>query len=185
MRDTLVAMYLAGEHVALRARQAEDVAQLHAELYEDLVTRSRGDTRPWRPIPDDLSLSPYAVDRASDDAAFFSIVTTGDGELVGETLLYGIDVHNRLASVGLAMLPAFRGRGWSVEVLRLVCRYGFVVRGLHRLQLETLSDNEPMLRAAERAGFRREGELRQSAWVLGAFADAVVMGLLAPEWRDV
>jgi RimJ/RimL family protein N-acetyltransferase len=64
-------------------------------------------------------------------------------------------------------------------VLRVLCRYGFGIRGLHRLQLETLADNNAMIAAARRAGFELEGTLRSSAWVDGAFADEVILGLLA------
>jgi RimJ/RimL family protein N-acetyltransferase len=39
-----------------------------------------------------------------------------------------------------------------------------------------------MIGAALRAGFVREGILRQSAWLNGAFADIVVLGQLVPEW---
>jgi hypothetical protein len=48
-------------------------------------------------------------------------------------------------------------------------RYGFATLGLHRLQLETLADNEPMMRAAIRSGFLVEGTLRRSAWTTGVF----------------
>jgi RimJ/RimL family protein N-acetyltransferase len=158
---------------------------LQAQLYNDVAARSRADTRPWRPIPPDPDLSPYAVSVLSDDAALFSVITSASGELAGEALLWGIDLHNRLAHVGLALLPGFRGRGWSAEVLRLLCRYGFVVSGLNRLQLETGAGNTPMLRAAARAGFEEEGTLRQAAWALGSFGDTVVMGLLAAGWPDL
>ncbi len=70
-------------------------------------------------------------------------------------------------------------------MLQLPCRYAFVVRGLNRLQLETQVGNLPMIRSAHRVGFVEEGVLRQAAWTLGAFADTVVMGLVAGEWRDV
>jgi RimJ/RimL family protein N-acetyltransferase len=175
--------YLQSDHVALRARQPEDIPVLQAELYDDVATRARADTRPWVPIPPDPALSPYSVTGVVDDAALFSVVTVDQGELAGEALLWGIDLHNRLAHVGLALLPSFRGRGWSVEVLRLLCRYGFEVRGLNRLQLETTADNTPMIRAAERAGFAVEGVLRQAGWVLGQFADEIVLGLIASDWR--
>ena len=79
-------------------------------------------------------------------------------------------------------------RSWtyviSVDVVELLCRYGFLVLGLHRLQLETLSDNTPMIRAGEHAGFQSEGVRRESAWVLGSFVDNVVMSILQTEWRD-
>ena len=169
-----------GSQVALRERRPEDVPVLQAELYDDVATRSRADTRPWRPIPPDAALSPYAVTSVSDDVAFFSVVSAGDGELAGEALLWGIDAHNRSAHVGVALLPAVRGRGWSVEVLQLLCRYAFTVRGLHRVQLETLADNTPMLEAAASAGFAEEGVLRDAAWVLGSFADQIVLGRVAP-----
>lgn len=173
---------LRGDHVALRSRHLEDVALLQAELYDDVATRAQADSRPWRPIAPDPSLSPYAVSDA-EDTACFSVAAVTDGELVGEALLWGIDLHNRLGHIGLALRPAFRGRGWSVEIVRLLCRYGFDVRGLNRLQLETAADNIAMIRAAERAGFSREGVLRQASWVLGSFTDSIVMGLLVADWR--
>ena len=120
----------------------------------------------------------------SDDAACFSVVELAGSALVGEALLWGIDLHNRSAHVGIALLPSFRGQGLSVEVLHLVCRYAFVVRGLHRLQMETLVDNESMLAAAGRLGFEREGVLRGAAWTNGHFTDVAVLGLLASDWRD-
>ncbi len=112
------------------------------------------------------------------------MVAAIEGDLVGEALIWGIDSHNRLGNVGLALLPGFRGRGWSAEVLRLLCRYGFAIRGLNRLQLEATTTNQPMIRAALRAGFREEGVLRQASWVLGAFADTAVLGLLVADWHD-
>ncbi len=124
------------------------------------------------------------AEKVTTDAACFSVVAVADGELVGEALLWGIDRHNRLGHVGLALRPAFRGRGLGVETLRLLCRYGFAVLGLNRLQLETVADNVPMIRAAERTGFSKEGLLRQASWTVGSFADSVVMGFLAADWRD-
>ncbi|PYC80879.1 GNAT family N-acetyltransferase [Streptomyces tateyamensis] len=174
---------LQGTHLTLRARQEADVPVLHAELYEDVLTRSRGDTRPWRPIPPGSPHSPYAVGEPTDDAAPFSVVETASGELVGAALLWGIDSHNRSGHLGLSLRPGFRGRGYGADLVRVLCRYGFAVRGLHRLQVETLADNEPMLRAAAQAGFTVEGRARSAAWVCGEWLDVVMLGLLAEEWR--
>jgi RimJ/RimL family protein N-acetyltransferase len=172
---------LEGEKVRLRARLDADVPTLHAELHGDVETRSRADSRPWRPVPPGPG-SPYAV---SDDesAACFSVVEIASGDLAGEALLWGIDLHNRTAHLGISLRPGFRGRGLSVDVLQVLCRYGFAVRGLHRLQVETLADNTAMIRAAEHAGFALEGTLHEAAWVIGEFADEVVLGLLADGWR--
>ena len=100
----------------------------------------------------------------------------------GEALLWGIDTHNRTAHIGIALRPAFRNLGLGADVLRTLCEYGFAVRGLQRLQTETPTDNSPMLAAATSVGFTREGTLRGSAWVCGAYADEAILGLLANDW---
>ena len=169
-----------GKKIGLRARHESDVPVLHSELYDDVATRSRGDSRPWRPIPP--GQSPFAVTGPSDEAACFSVVELQSDELAGEALLWGIDTHNRMAHIGMALRPASRGRGLSVDVLHTLCEYGFAVRGLQRLQIETLTDNAAMLAAATGVGFTREGTMRRAAWVYGKYTDLAVLGLLADEW---
>ncbi|GGK73866.1 GNAT family N-acetyltransferase [Streptomyces flaveus] len=171
-----------GDRVGLRTRQDSDVPVFQAELYDDVVTRSRTNPRPWRPLPPDAAESPAAGAEPSDERAYFSVEGLESQELAGEALLWGIDLHNRTAHLGITLLPAFRGRGLAADVLGVLCEYGFAVRGLQRLQVEPLADNTPMIAAATRTGFTLEGTLRRSAWVYGAFADEVVLGLLAEEW---
>jgi RimJ/RimL family protein N-acetyltransferase len=110
-------------------------------------------------------------------------VSLENDELAGDALLWGIDTHNRSAHLGISLRPVFRKRGFGVDVVQVLCDYGFAVRGLHRLQLETLADNTAMIRVASRAGFTQEGTLRASAWVDGEFVDLVIFGLLADAWR--
>ena len=176
------ARMLRGEIAGLRARHDSDIPILHAGLYDEVETRVRADSRPWYPIPPGPG-SPYQVTGQDDRAAFFSVVELASGDLAGESLLWDIDLHNRTAHIGISLLPAFRDRGLGADVVRVLCRYGFEIRGLHRLQAETLADNVAMIQAASRAGFRHEGTLRRSSWVNGVFADEVILGLLAAEWE--
>jgi RimJ/RimL family protein N-acetyltransferase len=168
---------LRGELVGLRVRRDEDVPVLHAELEEDVPTRSRANSGPWRPTP--LGESSFRPHPPIDSEAIFSVVELATDELAGAALLWGIDTHNRIGHLGMTLRPAFRGRGLSVDTLRVLCHYGFAIRGMHRLQLETLADNAPMRRAAERAGFVHEGTLSEAAWVEGRFHDEVIYGRLA------
>ena len=175
---------LRGELTLLRARSVEDARTLHAGLYEDVDTFVRADTRPWMPIPFGPG-SPYWPGEGAPstaDAAVFAVTELVSGELAGEALLWGIDLHNRSAHLGLSLRPACRGRGLGEDTVRVLCRYGFALRGLHRLQLETLPDNHAMMAAAVRAGFTREGTTRGSAWVNGRWMDDVIFGLLDTEF---
>jgi RimJ/RimL family protein N-acetyltransferase len=174
---------LRGEVAGLRAREDRDVPILHAELYEDVTTRVRADSRPWRPIPADAAGSPYRVEGRDQDSAAFSVVHLASGELAGEALVWGIDRHNRSAHLGISLRPGFRRRGLGTDTVRLLCGYGFAILGLQRLQAETLADNAAMIAAATRAGFVPEGTLRRAAWVNGRFADEVILGMLAGDWH--
>jgi len=176
---------LTGKKVALRARHADDIPVLRAELHNDVVHSSRTSTRPWRPVSPDAQDPRCAADAEEDDSFVpFSVVDLESGALVGSATFWGIDSHSRLAHLGVGLLPSCRGKGYGTDVVAVLCHYGFTVRGLHRLQIETLADNTAMLRAAERNGFTREGVLRSSAWVMGEFLDEVLLGLLVDEWRE-
>jgi RimJ/RimL family protein N-acetyltransferase len=178
---------LRGELTGLRARANGDAEILHTELYEDVGEWVRGSHRPWTPLPKGPR-SPYALpddDRKADpdtSAAEFSIVELISGDLAGSCALWGMDTHNRYGHIGIELRPAYRGRGLGLDAVRVVCRYGFSILGLHRMQLETLADNNAMIAVAEKAGFTREGTLRGESWVNGVFVDTVVFGLLAEEF---
>ena len=171
---------LRGDRVILRARRDTDVPILHAGLYDDVATRLLVSGRPWRPLQ--LGQSPF-LPGPDEDTVVFTIADPSGVTPLGDAVLWGIDSHNRLGHLGVSLLPEHRGRGYAGEAVRLLCRYGFQLRGLHRLQIETLADNTAMIKTAVAAGFTREGVLRRSAWLDGQFVDDVIYGLLADEWH--
>ncbi|THV41442.1 GNAT family N-acetyltransferase [Glycomyces buryatensis] len=174
---------LRGTKVGLRARHEDDIPILRTELYDDVAGSSRAEGGPWRPIKPDANDPRLVVDDENPGVVSFSVVELEGGTLVGTANLWGIDNHNRCAHIGLGLRPSCRGKGYGTDVVATLCHYGFVVRGLQRLQIETLSDNVAMLRSAERNGFVREGVLRSSSWVMGEFMDEVLLGLLVQDWK--
>ncbi|MFL1377392.1 MULTISPECIES: GNAT family N-acetyltransferase [unclassified Nocardiopsis] len=174
---------LTGTKVALRARHEDDIPILQTELYDDVVIHSRVQGSPWRPITPGSKHSLVTVDDTAEGHATFSVVDLADDTLLGTATLWGIDNHSRSAHLGMGLRPSAQGKGYGTDVVAVLCHYGFTVRGLHRLQVETLADNFAMMRAAEKNGFVREGVLRSSSWVLGEFLDEVLFGLLAEEWK--
>jgi RimJ/RimL family protein N-acetyltransferase len=176
---------LRGELTLLRARRPEDARVLHADLYEDPESYVRSDTRPWVPVPFGPGSPHWPGDEAPGpaDAVPFAVTELASGELAGEAILWGLDLHNRSAHIGISLRPDYQGRGLGADAVRVLCRYGFALRGLHRLSLETLADNQAMIAVATRLGFIREGVARGSSWVNGEFLDDVSFGLLAEEFR--
>jgi len=175
---------LRGELTLLRARRADDARILHADLYDDPEAWVRSDTRPWVPVPFGSGSPYWPSDEppAASDTAAFAVAELATGDLAGEAMLWGIDLHNRSAHLGITLRPDYQGRGLGADAVRSLCRYGFALRGLHRLQLETLADNHAMIAVAAGLGFTREGTMRGSSWVNGGFTDDVIFGLLAAEF---
>lgn len=180
-----------GEKVTLRPRRESDVQPLYDGLYSDVPGTARTSAAPWLPTQPGRSQYARALNDPDERTVTFSVVESvppgpdaPDGErLVGDAVLWGVDAHNRNAHLGLSLLPSARGRGLGSDIVRVLCVYGFTVRGLRRLEINTLADNHAMLTVAERCGFVREGVRRRAAWVYGEFLDEVVLGLLREDWH--
>jgi RimJ/RimL family protein N-acetyltransferase len=65
-----------------------------------------------------------------------------------------------VAGIGYGILPEFRGRGYTSRALSLLADWVFAQTSIHRLELGCKPDNLASARAADRAGFAREGLLR-------------------------
>jgi len=172
---------LRGERVVLRAVERADVPLLHSwsQEYDEwpLVNEAA-----YVPVALTDAFKDYDEGRAwrADDRAVPFAVEAG-GALVGSVSLWGIDLHNRKGHLGISLGPPARGRGYGSDACRVLLRYAFHDRGLRRVQLEVLADNEPALRAYRAAGFVEDGRLRDDAWVAGRWVDQLVMSALAPE----
>jgi RimJ/RimL family protein N-acetyltransferase len=173
---------LRGKLTGLRAPTDTDIEVFETELLTDVESRIRATGRPWLPVAPGAADSPYRQPQDRDTVVRFSVVELATGDLAGESVMSGIDLHNRRAEIGLVLRPAFRGRRLGTDVVRVLCHYGFAIRGLHRLQITTLADNHAMIAAAVRAGFVPEGTTRDAAWIDGGFADGVTLSLLSGEW---
>lgn len=175
---------LRGEKVGLRAVRRGDVEGIAAWDLDPDTWRLVSD-EPWVPRTPEAVLKDFDAGTAFKvDARHVTFAVDVDGAAVGIASLWGIDLHNRSAHVGISLAPDARGKGWGTDAVRLLLRYAFLDRGLHRVQLEALASNAQALASYRRVGFVQEGLLRQDAFVLGRFEDQVVMGVLAEEWRS-
>jgi RimJ/RimL family protein N-acetyltransferase len=185
-RLPLNGLMLKGGLVGLREQRRDDVEVLF-ELATDAEHRALADSRPFRPVSLAARLAEYDKAQSEPDrtSAFFSIQRLDDdeGAAVGDVGLWMIDTHHRSAHIGISLLPSARGQGLGRDAIDVICRYGFEIRGLERLSLETLEINAAMRATATACGFVEEGRLRSAAWYLGRRVDDMVYGLLADEWR--
>ncbi|GLZ42096.1 GNAT family protein [Actinokineospora sp. NBRC 105648] len=81
-------------------------------------------------------------------------------------------------NLGIALLPAARGRGAGVGSLRLLIEHLFATTDLDRVEAATDVDNAAARRALTAAGLREEGIVRGAQLRGGVRRDLVLLGLL-------
>lgn len=101
---------------------------------------------------------------------------------LGSVYIRDIDRQHGKAEYGIFIGEAdARGRGIGTAAAKLMLRYCFCEVGLHRVYLRAFADNEPAVRSYEKAGFVREGLLREDVCIDGQYRDIVWMAALNPE----
>lgn len=102
---------------------------------------------------------------------------------IGTIFIKNIDGSNHNGEYGIFIgEESARGKGYAKPATDLILKYGFESLNLHRIYLTVMSDNIPAIRAYERAGFVREGVLREEYLRGDSYVDIVMMSILKQEW---
>lgn len=111
-----------------------------------------------------------------DDRVFFA-VHARDGEAhIGNVWLWDVDARHRKAELRIVIGErGHTGKGHGTEAIRLASDYGFEWLNLHKIYAYVLDLNPRAARSFEKAGFTREGILRQDRWVGERYADVFLL----------
>ena len=90
----------------------------------------------------------------------------------------------RYRSIGIVLLPEWRGRGVGTRAQAMLCRYLFTHTAVHRIEAGTQPENAAEQRALRKVGFRDEGVLRGAEFRDGEWCDIIIFGLLRGEELD-
>ena len=95
---------------------------------------------------------------------------------LGSVYIRDIDRQHNKAEYGIFIGEAqARGRGVGTAAAKLMLRYCFQKEGLHRVYLRVFADNIQAVRSYEKAGFVREGLLRDDVYIDGSYCDMIWM----------
>ena len=170
-----------GERCYLRPIEEADIGRGWLEwMNDEEITRnlstSTGATH--------ASLKEYLEKSQPPQCYMFGICLIEDDQYVGNARLSGIDNVNKLATYGwLIGNRNLQGQGIGTEALILLLRFAFDSLGLNRVSTSIASSNTASIRANEKAGFTREGILRERLFYDGKFVDAVQISILRREFE--
>jgi RimJ/RimL family protein N-acetyltransferase len=117
----------------------------------------------------------------SADAAGFAVRDRVSNEAIAFAAFVQLDLERREGEIGYVVAPAARGRGVAARAVGLLTRWGFSELALQRIELRIDPANEPSAAIARRAGYRREGTLRNLYFKEGRRSDVDVWSRLADD----
>ena len=139
---------------------------------------------PYAPVHERQHLKWFDALETRRDAVIFGIRRRRGGPLLGVCQLVSISPVHRSAELQIRIgAPAARDRGIGTHVVRSLVEFAFRDLNLHRVSLHVFASNRRAIRVYEKAGFRREGVMRQAAHVDGSYVDLVIMGILRGDDR--
>ncbi len=177
-------MELRTARLLLREFVADDWPALHAveslpevARYQDFAPRTPEESR-------DYVLG--AVAGAAEDPRLtydLAVVLLAGDRLVGRVGLGITEPDMREAVLWFTLHPAEWGQGYITEAARALVNAGFRELHLHRICAECDPENIGSWRVLEKIGMRREGHLRENAWIKGEWVDSLIYAVLDREWE--
>jgi ribosomal-protein-alanine N-acetyltransferase len=174
---------LTGSRLRLRALAARDADALFA-LHSDARVMRYWSFPPWSDRQQAAQqIARFAHERETIE--FYPWVATLDqsDSLIGTCSLFGLQHAHARCDIGYALAPEFWGRGFASEMLSLALDHAFERLGLNRIEADIDPLNTASCKLVERAGFQREGFLRERWRVGGDVQDTALYGLLRRDYR--
>jgi RimJ/RimL family protein N-acetyltransferase len=122
------------------------------------------------------------------DTIHFSIVISNKDDsdiLIGNCGIHDINWKNRVGEAGIVIGERpYQNKGYGSEAMELLLEYAFSTVNLNRIELNVYDYNSRAIKLYKKLGFTEEGRRRQFMWIKGSYHDAIMMSMLAEEWRD-
>lgn len=101
---------------------------------------------------------------------------------LGCVYIRDVDHKNKKGEYGIFIgEDSARGCGVGTKAAKLMLKYGFSELGLHRIYLRVLEGNERAVRSYEKAGFVKEGFLKDDVFVDGEYLSVTWMAVVNTE----
>jgi diamine N-acetyltransferase len=126
------------------------------------------------------------IERRPDSEFNFVIQLSGSGRPIGMLSLVDVDLVHRRGETARFLIgdeEAAQGVPAAIEAMKLLYQLAFDELGLERVWGTVVATNTLMVKWQKFLGMKEEGRLRQHLFLDGTFHDAVVLGLLAEEYR--
>lgn len=113
----------------------------------------------------------------SDQWLCFVIDEINSGKKLGSIGLKVTNHQAKIAEIGYLLKTDTHGKGFASEALLLIKKYAFITLKLNKLVATCSSNNIGSYKVLEKAGFSREGCLKQNSIINNKYNDDYIYGL--------
>lgn len=163
--------------IQLRSLRRNDSALLYKWINDRKLVLFNAPFRPISQLDHEAWIESMLVKR--NDLVLFVIEEIKTQHAIGTCQLMNISWIHRKAELQIRIGETdFHGKGLGTETIKFLCHFGFKDMNMHRIYLHVFATNKRALRTYEKCDFKREGLLKDAAYINGQFVDIVCMGLL-------
>ncbi|MBN2752918.1 MAG: GNAT family N-acetyltransferase [Rhodospirillaceae bacterium] len=174
--------FLSGTKVTLRPLERRDIDGAYPSWLNDQNSDRYTEHAIFPRNIDDI-LRYYEGLRTDRSILHLAIIARENGHHVGNVSLQSIDWVSRHAEFAILIgEEEARGKGFGTEAIHLTLDHGFNRLNLNRIWLGVNAENTTALTLYHRAGFKKEGLMRQHIIREGRAFDMIIMGLLASDF---
>jgi len=171
---------LEGKNVNLKVIEKEDVP-----LFTEWVNKPEifGEYNPLHQMS--RTEVEKMLDNPSDFQFFF--VEKKDGSKIGFIAHFHVlhlGTGSKLLEIGYSLVPSERGKGYCTEAVEIMVDYLFLSRETMRVQACTDVRNLASQKVLEKAGFKREGIMRNAFFWRGKWTEDCLYSIVREEWKE-
>ena len=173
-------MVINGIFVYLRPIKDEDMESIYKSCKDEEFLYMTGTRKSFTLDEIIKSYKQFSKDPTRYD---FAICLLDNNEIIGDLAILDIDQDNNNAGFRISLHSRDTlNKGYGTEATQLAQKFTFEELGLNRLELEVFSHNIRGIKAYEKAGFKKEGTLRQRLYMNSKYSDEVLMGMLKEDY---
>ncbi|MNP15795.1 putative ribosomal N-acetyltransferase YdaF [compost metagenome] len=171
--------------IRLRAVQSEDWEEHYYNRF-DTPARRLVDYQVELP-PTKFEAKSFAeefADFTNNPGRIMFTIENLSGENLGGINLSGIDERNGTFGIGIQINQDRRGNGYGTRAMRIVLRYAFFERRLHKFNVSVLEGNDASSKMMRKLGCKQEGVRRQVVYTSGRYHNEILYGMTREEFEE-
>jgi [ribosomal protein S5]-alanine N-acetyltransferase len=114
----------------------------------------------------------------------FAIIRKTDETYVGSCRLHMVNLHDKNARLAIGLLSDYFGQGYGTDAIRCLQKFGFKKLNLHRIELRVLDFNKRGIASYIKCGFKKDGVLRDNAFIDNKYYNDIIMSILESEFKE-